>query len=200
MRRIRVLNHITLDGVMQSPGTPDEDRRGGFERGGWSVPYGDEVMADSLGFGPNSPPRDPGPGAMLFGRRTYEDLYDSWHGRTDNPFTALFESSQKYVASTTLTDPLPWVNSTVLKGDAVKAVAELKQTAGPDLLMMGSGQLIRALMGAQLIDEFKLLIYPLVLGTGLRLFTDPGVATNLRLTDSQTTTTGVVIATYEVTR
>jgi dihydrofolate reductase len=200
MRKIKALNHLTLDGVMQAPARPEEDPRGGFVHGGWSAPYGDEVMADALGFGPNSPPRDPGPGAMLFGRRTYEDLYGSWHGRTDNPFSAVFEDSHKYVASTTLTEPLPWVNSTLLDGDAVQAVAELKQTAGPDLLMMGSGELIQALMGAQLIDEFRLLIYPLVLGTGLRLFTDPGAAANLRLTGSLITTTGVVIATYEVTR
>ncbi len=197
MRKIKVLNHITLDGVLQAPGKPEEDPREGFAHGGWSVPYGDSVMGEALGFGANAPTEERGDGAMLFGRRTYEDLYDSWHGRSDNPFSALFEKSEKYVASRTLTDPLAWGNSTLLKGDAVQAVSELKQTPGPDLLMMGSAELIQALMGAQLIDEFKLLIYPLVLGTGRRLFTDPGAAAALRLTDCLTTTTGVVIATYE---
>ena len=196
MRNIKVLNHITLDGVMQAPGKPDEDPEGGFYRGGWSVPYGDSVMGEALGFGANAPEKR-GEGAMLFGRRTYEDLYDSWHGRTDNPFTALFEASEKYVASTTLTDPLPWSKSTLLQGNAVQAVSELKQIPGADLLVMGSAQLIQSLMRAGLIDEFKLLIYPLVLGTGRRLFTDPGAFAELRLTDSLTTTTGVVIATYE---
>ncbi len=197
MRKIKVLNHVTLDGVMQAPAAPTEDARGGFEQGGWSVPYGDAEMADALGFGPNSPPRDGGDGAMLFGRRTYEGLYDSWHGRTDNPFSAVFERSQKYVVSTTLSEPLPWVNSTLLSADAVSG---LKRTDGPDLLMMGSGELIQSLMATGLIDEFRLLIYPLVLGTGRRLFTDPGASAKLRLTDSVTTMTGVVIATYEVTR
>jgi dihydrofolate reductase len=185
---------------MQAPGKPEDDPRDGFEHGGWSVPYGDSAMADALGFGPNSPPREGGEGAMLFGRVTYENLYDSWHGRTDNPFSAVFERSQKYVASSTLTDPLPWVNSRLLQGDVARAVADLKETAGPDLLVMGSGQLIQTLMGAQLIDEFRLVIYPLVLGTGQRLFTDPGAAARLALTDSVITTKGVVIATYEVTR
>ncbi len=197
MRKIKVLNHITLDGVLQAPGRPDEDPRDDFRHGGWSVPYGDPVMGAALGFGASAPSQQPGTGAMLFGRVTYEDLYDSWHGRTDNPFTALFEASEKYVVSTTLAEPLPWANSTLLSGDAVQAVSDLKQTSGPDLLMMGSAQLIQTLMGAQLIDEFKLLIYPLVLGTGRRLFTDPGASAQLRLTDSLTTPKGVVIATYE---
>ncbi|HWE31887.1 MAG TPA: dihydrofolate reductase family protein [Solirubrobacteraceae bacterium] len=197
MRKIKVLNHITLDGVLQAPGKPEEDPRDGFAHGGWSVPYGDSVMAEALGFGPNPPAEERAGGAMLFGRRTYEDLYDSWHGRSDNPFTALFEKSEKYVVSATLTDPLPWNNSTLLAGDTVQAVSGLKETPGPDLLMMGSAELIQTLMGARLIDEFKLLIYPLVLGTGRRLFTDPGAPAKLRVTDSVITTTGVVIVTYE---
>src|SRR5678815_198964 len=161
MRRLMVLEMLTLDGVMQAPGGREEDTRGGFTHGGWSAPY------------------------------------NVWHGRTDNPFTAVFERSQKYVASRTLKGPLPWVNSTLLEGDAADAVAELRQQPGLDLLVMGSGVLAQSLMRRGLVDEYQLLIHPLVLGSGRRLFTDDVPRSALRLVKSVPTTTGVIIATYE---
>jgi dihydrofolate reductase len=193
MSRVIVTNHLTLDGVMQAPAAPDEDRRGGFEHGGWAATGNDEVMARVMGEGLTRE------GALLFGRRTYEDLFTSWAGRTDNPFTPVLESRQKYVASTTLSEPLPWINSTRLNGDAADAVARLKAQAEIDLGILGSGVLIDSLMRRDLIDEYVLLIHPLVLGSGRRLFPD-GVQATLRLVDSVTTTTGVIIATYRPVR
>jgi dihydrofolate reductase len=132
MRKLMVLEMVTLDGVMQAPGGREEDQRGGFTHGGWSAPYNDSVKMQIMGEGMSR-------GAdLLFGRWTYEKMYNVWHGRTDNPFTAVFERSQKYVASRTLRGPLPWVNSTLLEGDAADAVARLKQEPGLDLLIMGS--------------------------------------------------------------
>jgi dihydrofolate reductase len=135
-------------------------------------------------------------GALLFGRRTYEDFYSVWPNRTDNPFTAVLNNTQKYVASTTLKEPLPWINSTLLKGDAAEAAAQIKEQPGKDIVILGSGELVRSLMRHNLIDEYMLLIHPLILGTGRRLFPDDGVFAALRLVNIQTTATGVVIATY----
>ena len=190
MRRITTFTSVTLDGVMQAPGRPDEDRRDGFEHGGWATSYADPVMATVAGEGMARG------GALLFGRRTYEDFYWVWPNRTDNPFTAVLNASQKYVASTTLAEPLPWINSTLLEGDVAAAVARLKEEPGSDLLILGSGELIRSLIPRNLIDEYVLLIHPLVLGSGQRLFSDRGPVVRLELVDSKTTTTGVVIATY----
>jgi dihydrofolate reductase len=191
MRKIVVFNSVTLDGVMQSPGRPDEDRRGGFEHGGWAMTYADPVMAGVAGEGMARG------GGLLFGRRTYEDFYSVWPNRTDNPFTDVLNKSQKYVASSTLVEPLPWSNSVLLKGDVPDAVARLKERSGGDLVILGSGELIRSLMPRNLIDTYILLIHPLVLGCGRRLFTDGGSLARFRLVDSKPTTTGVVIATYE---
>jgi len=191
MRKLMVLEMVTLDGVMQAPGGRDEDPRGGFTHGGWSGPYNDPVKMQVMGEG-MAKRTD-----MLFGRWTYEKFYNVWHGRTDNPFTEVFERSRKYVASRTLSGPLPWVNSTLLEGDAADAVARLKQESGPDLLVMGSGVLAASLMRHGLIDEYQLLIHPLVLGSGRRLFTDALPRSALRLVKSVPTTTGVIIATYE---
>jgi len=188
MSNVVVLMHLTLDGVMQAPGRPDEDLRGGFAHGGWARPRGDSV-AQALGGIAEG-------GALLFGRRTYQDFFSFWPNQTDNPFTAVLNTSQKYVASTTLEEPLPWSNSTLLKSDATEAVARLKQQLDKDLLIMGSGELIQSLMRRNLIDEYVLLIHPLVLGTGRRLFADGSPATALQLVDIKTTTSGVVIATY----
>ncbi len=190
MSRVTVLSSVTLDGVMQAPGRPDEDRRGGFEHGGWALPYNDEVMARVMGEGMSRR------GALLFGRRTYEDFYGVWPNRTDNPFTEVLDNTQKYVASKTLREPLPWSNSTLLAGEAGDAVAEMRAQADEDLMILGSGELVRSLFGRGLIDEFMLLIHPLVLGQGTRLFGEGGLAA-LRLKDSVPTTTGVIIATYE---
>ena len=191
MRKLMVLEMVTLDGVMQAPGGRDEDPRGGFTHGGWSAPYNDAVKMQVMGEG-MSRRTD-----MLFGRWTYEKFYNVWHGRTDNPFTQVFERSQKYVASRTLSGPLPWVNSTLLEGDAAEAVARLKQEAGPDLLVMGSGVLADSLMKRGLVDEYQLLIHPLVLGAGRRLFNDGAPYAALKLVKSVPTTTGVIIATYQ---
>jgi dihydrofolate reductase len=193
MSRLVVVNNLTLDGVMQAPGRPDEDRRGGFEHGGWALPYNDAVMGQRMAEGMAQG------GSLLFGRRTYEDFYRVWPNRTGNPFTEVLNNTQKYVASTTLAEPMPWSNSTLLKGDAAEAVATLKEQPGQDLVILGSGVLIQSLMRRNLIDEYVLLIHPLVLGSGRHLFPG-GVSAALRLTDSVTTTTGVVIATYQATR
>jgi len=191
MRRIIVFNSLSLDGVMQAPGRPDEDRRGGFEHGGWALPYSDPAMGKAVGESMATT------GGLLFGRRTYEDFYKVWPERADNPFTEVLNNTQKYVASTTLKEPLPWANSTLLEGDAPDAVAELKKGPGKDLVILGSGELIRSLMQRNLIDEYILLIHPLVIGSGQRLFPDGGPFVALRLIDSKPTGTGVVIATYQ---
>jgi len=187
--KIVVLDHLTLDGVMQAPGRPDEDRRGGFAHGGWASPRGD-VVGEVFGA-------IPAVAGMLFGRRTYEDFYAFWPSQPDNPFTPLLNSTQKYVASTTLREPLPWVNSTLLAGDAAEAVAALKRRVEGTLLCMGSGVLVQSLMRRNLVDTFVLLIHPLVLGAGRRLFAEGGPAAALRLVEARATASGVVMATYE---
>ena len=190
MSRIVVYNHLTLDGVMQAPGHPDEDRRGGFEHGGWHAPYDDPVMAGDAAEGIARTD------ALLLGRWTYEKFAVLWPKQPeDNPFTGVMNNMTKYVASRTLREPLAWSNSTLLDGDAEDAVAGLRERPGNDIVVLGSGVLIRSLMGRNLIDEFVLPIHPLVLGAGSRLFAD-GASAALRLLDSKTTSTGVVIATY----
>jgi len=189
MRRIIVFNSVTLDGVMQAPGRPDEDTRGGFQHGGWAAPFADPEMGKAAGE--NMATTE----GLLLGRRTYEDFYKVWPNRTDNPFTEILNNSPKYVASTKLKEPLPWMNSILLKGNAVDAVAKLKKESGKDLVILGSGMLIQSLMKHNLIDEYTLLIHPLILGTGTRMFAD-GLSATLRLVNSKTSSTGVVIATY----
>ncbi len=193
MSKIVVHNSVTLDGVMQSPGGREEDTRGGFTRGGWAVPYGDEVMMSAIGEGMATA------GSLLFGRRTYEQFHGYWPHQTDNPFTDVLNDTQKYVASTTLAEPLPWQNSTLLAGDAMEGVAQLRAQPGKDVVVLGSGELIQELRRRDLIDRYVLLIHPLVLGEGRRMFRD-GAPTDLRLVKSVTTTTGVIIGTYEPVR
>jgi dihydrofolate reductase len=190
MGTIVVINHVTLDGVMQAPGRPDEDTRGGFEHGGWAVPNNDEVMGEEMGK------RMAQGGSLLLGRRTYEALYEFWPKQTDNPFTEVLNNVQKYVASTTLSEPLPWSNSTLLEGDAGQAVADLKEKSNVDIGVLGSGDLIQTLREHDLVDEYLLMIHPLVLGGGRRLFEDGGPYGAFHLADSVVTTKGVVIATY----
>jgi dihydrofolate reductase len=191
MGKVIVNMSMTLDGVMQAPGRADEDTRGGFEHGGWALPYFDPVMFSAAGEGMARMP------ALLFGRRTYLDFFDVWPKRTDgNPFTDVLNNLQKYVASTTLNEPLPWCNSTLIKGDAASAVAGLKEGSDKDLVVLGSGELLQSLMRHSLVDEYALSIHPLVLGSGRRLFRDGSPFAALRLVDTKTTTTGVVIATY----
>ena len=181
---------LTLDGVIQAPGRPDEDTRGGFKHGGWALPYFDPVMGSAAAEGMSRMP------SLLFGRRTYEDFYAVWPKRTDNPFTEFLNKAQKYVASTTLEEPLPWSNSTLLRGDAAAAVAALKAEPGKDLVILGSGALVQSLMRSNLVDEYALSIHPLILGSGRRLFPDGSPFAALQLVGAKTTTTGVVIATY----
>jgi dihydrofolate reductase len=187
MSKVVVFTNLTLDGVMQAPGRPDEDRRGGFAHGGWATPFA--AMSQAGGS-------MAGAGALLFGRRTYQDFATVWPPQTDSPFTAVLNAMPKYVASRTLNAPLPWINSTLLVGDAADAVARLKGESGPDLLIFGSGVLVQSLMRHQLIDAYVLLIHPLILGSGRRLFPDGGVPASLQLVDSKTTSNGVIIATY----
>src|SRR6266498_4740808 len=191
MSKIVVFNSLTLDGVMQAPGRPDEDLRGGFQHGGWAVPYSDPAMGRAAGESSATA------GGLLFGRRTYEVFYKVWPNRTDNPFTEVLNNSQKYVASRTLKKPLPWMNSTLLKGDVPEAVAGLKSQLDKDLVILGSGELIQPLMRHNLIDVYTLLIHPLVLGSGRHLFKEGGPSATLHLVDTKTTSTGVVIATYQ---
>ncbi len=189
MRRIIVFTNLTLDGVMQAPGRPDEDLRGDFKHGGWGAPYAAMTFATGESMS--------NIGALLFGRRTYEDFYTVWPNRTDNPYTEMLNNSQKYVASTTLKEPLPWVNSTLLKGDVAQALTSLKSQPGKDFLVMGSGVLVQSLMQHNLVDIFVLLVHPLILGSGRTLFTAGSPYTALKLIDVKPTPNGVVIATYQ---
>lgn len=189
MRKVIVFVSVTLDGVMQAPARPDEDVRGGFTHGGWAIPYADEVMGRVAGESMA------GTGAIILGRRTYEDFYSVWPNRKDNPYTEVLNNSLKYVASRTLKEPLPWMNSKLLEGDAADAVARLKEQPGKDMVVLGSGVLVQSLMRKNVVDEFVLQTHPVVLGSGRRLFNGGG-ATPLRLVDSTTTSKGVVIATY----
>jgi dihydrofolate reductase len=136
-------------------------------------------------------------GPLVLGRRTYEDFAGFWPHQKDNPFTEVLDSVQKYFASRTLEEPLGWSNSMLLEGDAADAVAALREQPGAELAVLGSGELLQSLMRRNLVDEYVLLIHPLVLGSGRRLFRDDGILLTLRLVDSVTTTTGVVIATYQ---
>jgi len=190
MGRVVVVENLSLDGVMQAPARPDEDRRGGFTQGGWALSYGDEVMRTIMG---ERMARD---GALLLGRRTYVDFAGVWPNQKDNPFAEVLNNRRKYVASTTLREPLPWANSTLLQDDAAEAVAGLKQRLSEDLRVLGSGELVQSLMRRHLIDEYLLSIHPLVLGSGRRLFADGAAFAALQLVEATTTTTGVVIAIY----
>lgn len=197
MGRIVVMNHLTLDGVIQGPGRPDEDTRGGFTQGGWaqrSMTAGDaagKAMGERMTAGG-------GFAGWLFGRRTYADLLASWN-RQGGPFKEALNTAPKYVASTTLKEPLPWPNSTLLRDNIPEAVRALKAQTTGVLAIMGSGELIASLMAIDLIDEYLLMIHPLILGMGRRLFPE-NMRVQLRLTNCTTTPTGVVIATYEPTK
>jgi dihydrofolate reductase len=195
MSRIVVMNHVTLDGVMQGPGRPGEDTRGGFTHSGWAQVAGtpDDAVGKAMG---ERMAAGGGLAGWLFGRRTYEDLLGYWNKQPDSPFGPMLTNAPKYVASTTLKEPLPWPNSTLLRGDIAHALAALKAQSQGVLAIMGSGKLIASLIGADLIDEYLLMIHPVVFGTGQRLFPE-GVHVPLRLTNSITTPGGVLIADYE---
>ncbi len=191
MRTISVTMNVTLDGVVQGPGREDEDTRDGFAHGGWGSRYQDEVMGKEMARGMAEP------GAMLFGRRTWQDFLGYWPHQRDNPFTDHLNSVTKYVSSTTLHDTEAWQNSVLLPGDATRSVAALKAEPGPNLAIIGSAELVRSLHGAGLIDRYTMLIYPLVLGGGHRLFDQPSPLTEFALVRSVPTTAGVIIATYD---
>ena len=191
MVKLVVMEKLSIDGVMQAPGRPDEDTRGGFTHGGWALQYNDQVMGKMMGGGMATV------GPLLFGRRTYEDFHSVWPKRKESPFSSILDNADKYVSSRTLTEPLPWQNSTLLAGDASETVPQLKKQADKDILVMGSGELVRSLVQHNLVDAYILLIHPLMLGSGRRLFPEAGAFGEVQLVDSVTTTTGVIIATYQ---
>jgi dihydrofolate reductase len=184
-----VLNHVSLDGVIQSPGRPDEDTRGGFAHGGWATGE-DPVMMEWIG-----PVGIGGGGGMLLGRRSYEGMLGHWN-RAGGPFKEALNASPKYVASSSASTKLEWPNSTLLHGDIPAAVAKLKSQGEGQLLIMGSAALIHSLLPHDLIDEYRLAIHPVLLGGGVRLFPDDGAFHRLRLVDSWPSTRGVILATY----
>jgi dihydrofolate reductase len=185
-----VINHLTLDGVMQGPGRPDEDTRNGFSHGGWAIPGGDEVMGRVLGARMGRPD-----GGLLLGRWSYEGMLASWNAQ-GGPYKDALNAAPKYVVSSNPATRLEWPNSSLLHGDVPAAVLELKQSLTGDLVIMGSGQLIRSLLPRDLIDEYLLFIHPLILGSGQRMFENENHPVKLRLVESTVTTTGVIIATY----
>jgi dihydrofolate reductase len=192
MRKLVVTTFMTLDGVMQAPGGPDEDRDGGFDQGGWSVGYWDEMMgrvAEEIHLEA---------GAVLFGRRSYEILAGYWPTvGDDDRMAAKLNAVPKHVASRS-PRKLEWQNSTLLQGDVAEAVTRLKaEDGGGPLLVIGSSELIQTLLRHDLVDTFKVWTFPVVVGKGKRLFGDGAIPAGLQLTDLQTSTTGVTIATYE---
>jgi dihydrofolate reductase len=192
MGKLVVGTFLTLDGVMQAPGGPEEDPSGGFEYGGWSVPFwGDDLMGRVMDE--SMQPAD----ALLLGRKTYEIFAAHWPNvGDDDPMAAKLNSVQKYVASTTL-DSVEWQNSTLIEGDVAEEVAKLKDEKA-EIQVPGSQNLIQTLLKHDLIDEYRLWFFPVALGNGKRLFADGTMPTNLKLVDTKTSSTGVAMNTYEV--
>ncbi|MFI6761748.1 dihydrofolate reductase family protein [Micromonospora sp. NPDC050417] len=192
MRKLIADEWMTLDGVVQAPGYDGEDNDGGFRHGGWHMRHIDDMTTSWL------TKTTVETNAFLFGRRTYEIFASFWPTAPDELATLaeVLNNRPKYVASTTLTEPLAWQNSTVLHGDVAKAVASLKQEEGGDLHVVGSSRLTRTLIEHNLVDELRILIEPVLVGGGKGIFPDDGILRQLRLTGSQVTTTGVIIATY----
>ena len=191
MSRIVAFIHLTLDGVMQGPARSDEDTRNGFRHGGWATGYDDPVMGRAVGESMGNT------GAILLGRRTYQDFYNVWPKRTDNPFTPVLNNTLKYVASRTLAEPLPWMNSKLLPGNAEDSVAALRQQPGKDIVILGSGALVQSLLRRSLVDELMLTIHPIILGSGRRLFADDDTFAKLELLQATPTTKGVIVARYQ---
>jgi dihydrofolate reductase len=191
MRKVSVTEFLSLDGVMQGPGAPDEDRSGGFAHGGWHLPYVDDDFMKAATEGMAET------GGFLFGRKTYEIMAAHWPSQPDSdPFAAVLNGLPKYVASGTLSEPLEWKGSSLLQGDVPAAVSELKEESGGTLVVLGSGELVRTLLEHDLVDELQLMIDPIVLGSGKRLFPQEGPMRRLRLVNSATTGTGMLITTY----
>ena len=189
MRKLVVNTFASLDGVMQAPGGPEEDPTGGFELGGWSVPFWDDRMGQAMTEFMGKP------FDLILGRKTYEIFAAHWP-HSDEPGAAELNRATKYVASRTL-DRLDWENSTLLEGDVGEAVVRLKEEDGPELQVHGSSDLIQMLLRRDLIDEFRVWIFPVVLGSGKRLFGEGAPPRTLRLVDSQVSSTGVVMGTYQ---
>jgi dihydrofolate reductase len=192
MRKIVVVEWMSLDGVVQAPGHPDEDRDGGFEHGGWHLRYFDDTSREWVVQGYAEA------GGFLFGRRTYENLAAYWpHASEEEQVIAEpLNTKPKYIASRTLLGPLEWPNSTVLTGDVAQAVLELKQEDGRDLHVIGSPQLVQTLAEHHLVDQYRLMIDPLIIGRGKRLFGDSTAPKPLRLVESKVTSTGAILANY----
>jgi dihydrofolate reductase len=192
MRKVIADEWMTLDGVVQAPGQADEDTSGGFRHGGWHMGYLDDLAREWVVKGVVEA------GGFLFGRRTYEIFAAHWPNASEaeQVLAEPLNTRPKYVASRTLTGPLAWSGSSLLEGDVAEAVARLKQDDGRDLHVIGSTELVQTLLERDLVDELRLMIDPLVVGGGKRLFRDDGALRRLRLLDSQVTTTGVIIASY----
>ncbi len=188
-RKIIAITHVTLDGVMQAPGGPEEDSSNGFTHGGWSAPYGDDAAGQVIGeiiageFG------------LLLGRRTYDIFAAYWPNHNDNPIGKAFNKATKYVVTRTL-NQLDWKNSQKIAGDAVDGVRRLKASAGPELHIWGSGELLQTLFAADLVDEYRVWVYPVVLGKGKRLFENSLPPRRLTLVESRSTSDGVLLNTY----
>jgi len=189
MRKLIVQTFLTLDGVMQAPGGPEEDQSGGFAYGGWSVNYWDEQMGEVMGEATSKP------FAMVLGRTTYDIMAAHWPHASEEEGAPVFNEATKYVVSRSRLT-LDWANAMQIEGDAAEGLAALKAEDGPELQVHGSGNLIQTLLRNDLVDEFRLWVFPLVLGLGKRLFGEGTIPAGLELVDSQTSTTGVVMGTY----
>jgi dihydrofolate reductase len=190
MRKLIVSTFLTLDGVMQAPGGPEEDDSGGFQHGGWSVNYWDDQMGEVMGKAMSTG------FDLLLGRKTYDIFAAYWPKAPEEAGGKPLNDATKYVASRSR-PTLDWAKSVLIESDAAEGVAALKQEDGPELQVHGSGNLIQTLMRHDLVDEYRLWVFPLVIGTGKRLFSDGTIPAGLRLVDHKVSTTGVVIATYE---
>ncbi len=190
MRKLLVNTFLTLDGVMQAPGGPGEDDSGGFTLGGWSVNYWDDLMGEVMGEAMS------GPFDLLLGRRTYDIFSAYWPHATDNPGAKPLNDATKYVASRSHRE-LEWGPSVLIEGDVAEGIAALKKEDGPELQVHGSANLLQTLLRHNLVDQFRLWVFPLVIGSGKRLFADGTIPAGLKLVDSKVSTTGVVIGMYE---
>ena len=190
MRRLIVSTFLTLDGVMQAPGGPEEDDSGGFAYGGWSVSYWDDQMGEVMGEATSKP------FAMVLGRKTYDIMAAYWPQAGEEAGGKVFNDATKYVASRGQ-PTLEWSNSVLVEGDAAAGIAALKSEDGPELQVHGSGNLIQTLLRHNLVDQYRLWTFPLVIGSGKRLFSDGTIPAGLKLVDSKVSSTGVVIGTYE---
>jgi dihydrofolate reductase len=190
LRRIIVLSFVTLDGVMQAPGGPEEDSAGSFKWGGWSVPYWDDFLGNVMGEQMGKP------FDLLLGRKTYDIFAAHWPKMgNEDPTASKLNNARKYVVTTTMKNP-SWANTTVLKNNVVQEIKKLKEQNGPELQVHGSANLIQTLLKNNLVDEFQLKIYPVVLGKGKRLFGEGTVPAGFKLVETKASPKGVIVATY----